>query len=153
MIKKIQEIFAKKKKEVLVEDPPGRTFKRVLTGDYFSCEKEGVDQKFIEISKQDKIDQIKTFELTPKFVRFSYEKNSFADVEDQKPLFAHVTFQKEVFAKKWNMLHVTEIAFTVRAANFEEFEEMAEVNLKTDFKDLTEVQYRGEERRDDKRRS
>ncbi|SFZ98292.1 hypothetical protein MNB_SV-5-1805 [hydrothermal vent metagenome] len=140
----LKKLFSKKKKET-IPDPPGRTFKRVLTGEYFSCEKEGIDDAFIEKSKQDKIDQISTLELKPKFVRFSYKKG--------KVNAAHVAFQKEVFAKKWNMIHITEMAFTVRVLNFEEFERMAGVDLKRDFKDLTEVAYKGEERRKEQRTS
>ena len=111
----------------------------------FSCEKEGIDNVLIERSKQDKIDQINTLELKPKFVRFSYEKGEISA--------AYVAFQKEVFAKKWNMLHITEMAFTIRASNFDEFESMSGVHLKTDFKDLTEVAYEGEERRKEQRTS
>ena len=143
MLKKFKKVFTKKKKQAVLSDPPGRTFKKVLTGEYFSCEKENVDQSFINKSKQDKIDQIKTLELVAKFVRFEYKKEELVS--------AYVSFQKEVFAEKWNMLHVTELAFTVRASNFEEFESMANVSLKEDFTDLTEVKYSGEERRNEQR--
>lgn len=146
MIKTIKKIFSKEKEEVTV-DPPGRTFKRVLTGDYFSCEKENADPSFIEKSKQDKIDQINTLALEPKFVRFNYKKESSGELDIQDALSAHVVFQKEIFAQKWNMIHITEISFTIRASNFEEFEKMSTFSLKEDFKDLTEIQYRGEERR------
>ena len=145
MIKKLKQIFVKKKQEDIVFDPPGRTFKKVLAGEYFSCEKENIDQDFIEKSKQDKIDQITTLELIPKFIRFEYK--------NEEPVLAHVSFQKEIFAKKWNMLHVTELSFTVRASNFDEFEARANVSLKKDFQDLTEVQYSGEERRKEVRPS
>ncbi len=142
MIKKIKSLFGTQKEEV-VSDPPGRTFKKVLTGDYFDGAKKDADA--IARSKQDKIDQIETLELLPKFLRFTYEK--------EEPISVHVAFQKEVFARKWNMIHVTEISFTVKASDFEEFEKMAGVSLKNDFKDLTEVHYEGKERRKGQRTS
>ncbi len=142
MIKKIKNLFGTQKEEV-VSDPPGRTFKKVLTGECFDGAKK--DAAAIARSKQDKIDQIKTFELLPKFVRFSYEKEELHS--------AHVAFQKEVFARKWNMIHVTEISFTVKSSDFEEFETMAGVSLKNDFKDLSEVHYEGKERRKGQRTS
>ena len=142
MIKKIKSLFGTQKEEV-VSDPPGRTFKKVLTGDYFDGAKKDADA--IARSKQDKIDQINTLELLPKFLRFTYEK--------EEPISVRVAFQKEVFARKWNMIHVTEISFTVKASDFEEFEKMAGVSLKNDFKDLTEVQYEGKERRQSQRTS
>jgi hypothetical protein len=142
MIKKIKNLFGTQKEEV-VSDPPGRTFKKVLTGDYFDGAKKDADA--IARSKQDKIDQIETLELLPKFLRFTYEK--------EEPVSVHVAFQKEVFARKWNMIHVTEISFTVKASDIEEFEKMAGVSLKNDFKDLTEVHYEGKERRKGQRTS
>ena len=142
MIKKLKEVFSKEEKEI-IEDPPGRTFKKVLVGEYFICEKEDADQDFVANSKQDKIDKIRILELKPKFVRFTYKS--------EKIFSAHVSFQKEVFAAKWNMVHITDLSFTVRALNFDEFEAMADVSLKDDFKDLTEVEYSGEERRNEKR--
>ena len=142
MIKKIKSLFGTQKEEV-VSDPPGRTFKKVLTGDYFDGAKKDADT--IARSKQDKIDQIETLELLPKFLRFTYEK--------EEPISVHVAFQKEVFARKWNMIHVTEISFTVKASDIEEFEKMAGVSLKNDFKDLTEVHYEGKERRKGQRTS
>ena len=144
MIKKIKSLFGTQKEEV-VSDPPGRTFKKVLTGECFEGGKKDAGEAAIARSKQDKIDQIETLELLPKFVRFSYEKEELVS--------AHVAFQKEVFARKWNMIHVTEISFTVKAEDFEEFEKMAGVSLTNDFKDLTEVQYNGKERRKGQRTS
>jgi len=144
MIKKIINLFNTHKEEI-VSDPPGRTFKKVLTGEFFSSEKEGVDEAFIEKSKQEKIDKINALELKPKFVRFTYKEGI--------PLCSHVAFQKEVFAKKWNMIHVTEISFSIKASDFEAFEKMAKVSLNNDFKDLTDVSYKGKERRKEQRTS
>ena len=143
MFKTIKNIFSKE--EEIITDPPGRTFKRVLTGDYFACEAHEVNDTEIAESKQSKIEQIRSLALEPKFLRFMYKKNEVESV--------HVAFQKEVFAKKWNMIHITEISFTVRAKNFEEFERMAGVSLKDDFNDLTEVHYDGKERRKEERES
>jgi hypothetical protein len=145
MIKKFKKIFSPKEKENIPADPPGRTFKKVLVGEYFLCEKEDADQNFIDKSKQDKIDKIRLLELKPKFVRFAYKKENVVS--------AHVSFQKEIFAEKWNMIHITDLSFTVRASHFEEFESMAAVSLKKDFKDLTEIEYEGEERRKTERSS
>ncbi len=145
MIKKIKNLLGKEKEEDLVKDPPGRTFKKVLTGEFFSSEQEGADEAFIQKSRQDKIDKINALELKPKFVRFAYKGDA--------PVSAHVAFQKEVFARKWNMIHITEISFTVKASDLEEFEKMAVVSLKNDFKDLTEVHYEGKERRKGQRTS
>ena len=145
MLKAIKSMFTGKKEEEVITDPPGRTFKRVLTGDYFVCEAPGADAAEIEESKQNKIEQIQSLGLEPKFVRFTYKKNEVVS--------AHVAFQKEIFAKKWNMIHITEISFAVREKNFEEFEKMAGVSLKDDFNDLTEVDYNGEERRKEERAS
>ena len=150
MIEIIKKILGLNPQEEKREDPPGRTFKKIVTGEYFSCEKENVDTEFILKMKKDKVEQIKSLELLPKFVRFEYAKKSADDLPKEIEL-AHVVFQKEVFAEKWNMVHVTEMTFSIRAENIGEFEEMAGVSLNNDFKDLTEVDYRGEERRAEKR--
>jgi len=89
-------------------------------------------------------------QLIPMFIRYSYNKNSSKEI-----LSVHVVFQKEVLAEKWNMVHVTEVSFIVNYVDFEEFEKMAGVSLKSDFRDLTPTentaQYSGEERRKEKR--
>ena len=151
MIKKIKRLLGIKEEEVIIADPPGRTFKRIHTGDYFSSEKADADPEMIARSKQNKIDQIKTWELKPKYIRFKYKQNISEDAEKDELLFAHVVFQKEVFAKKWNMLHVTEISFNVKGEDIEEFESMAEVKVNEDFIDLTEIHYGGVERRQKER--
>ena len=152
MIHIFKKILGLSSEEEKREDPPGRTFKKVLTGEYFSCEKENVDKKFILKMKKDKVEQIRSLELLPKFVRFEYAKKSADDLPKEIEL-AHVVFQKEVFAEKWNMVHVTEMAFSIRAENIGEFEEMSGVRLKEDFKDLTDVHYEGKERRKTQRTS
>ena len=147
MIKLFKKLFGIKEEKEVQADPPGRTFKRVLTGDYFGCEKNETDADKIIQPKQSKIEQIKELELIPMFIRYAHEKDSIVS--------AHVAFQKEVHAKNWNMTHVTEISFTVFSEDFDEFEEMAGVRLSEDFRDLTayekEGAYTGEERRKEKR--
>lgn len=153
MIKIIKNIFSKKKKKEYIADPPGRTFKRILTGRYFGCEDRTADLEKIAKAKQDKIDQIRELELIPMFLRYTYEKTK-EQTQDRKIVSAHVVFQKEIFAKKWNMIHITEISFTVNNIDFDEFEHMTGVNLKNDFRDLTpndDAPYQGEERREKKR--
>lgn len=152
--KMIKNLFVKKKKKEYVEDPPGRTFKRIDTGRYFGCERVVTDENRIAKAKQHKIDQIKALELAPMFVRYSYKKSNTSE-ESPKIISAQVVFQKEVLAKKWNMIHVTEVSFSVHAHEFDEFEKMAGVSLSKDFRDLSieekKEPYQGEERRKEKR--
>jgi len=142
----------RKKKDEEIPDPPGRTFKRIETGRYFGCESRVKDTQLIAEAKQRKIDQIKEMAMQAKFLRYTYDTT---DTEEVEPLEAHVVFQKEVLAAKWNMLHVTEISFIVRASDFNEFEEMSGFNLEKDFRNLSaeekEKPYTGEERRKAKR--
>ena len=147
----------KKKTKEYVPDPPGRTFKRVDTGRYFGCENVITDEERIAEAKQKKIDQIAKLKLIPMFIRYAYKNTIGTPTEDAHLEISsvHVVFQKEVLAKKWNMVHVTEISFTVNYADFEEFEKMSGVSLKSDFRDLTSYEkntpYKGEERRKEKR--
>lgn len=153
MIKSIKNIFTKKKEEY-TPDPPGRTFKRILTGRYFGCEDVTADAAKIAQAKKEKIDQIRELELLPKYIRYTYEKTK-EQTQDKKIVSAHVAFQKEVLAQKWNMIHVTEISFTVNYDDFDEFEQMSGVQLTKDFRDLTPnndaAAYQGKERRKKKR--
>ena len=152
MIEMLKNLFSKKQEEY-VPDPPGRTFNRVLTGRFFGCEDKNADEETIAQAKQEKIDQIQELELKPMFVRFTYKNASDDTVtdEDRHPVSAHVAFQKEVFAEKWNMVHVTEISFTVDSTEFDEFEKMAGVSLKNDFRDLTNTKFTGKDRRKENR--
>ncbi|NOR55695.1 MAG: hypothetical protein GQ531_05755 [Sulfurovum sp.] len=143
MKKLLKKIF-KKENDVQAElvDPPGRTFKRVLTSEYFHHADRDADCKMHQSSKECKISQITEHELMPMYVRYLYEGDS--------PISAHVAFQKEVFAEKWNMIHITEVSFNVNASDFSEFETMAKVTLENDFRDVTpkaSVEYEGEDRR------
>jgi len=153
MIEMFKKIFGKKKEQTDVPNPPGRTFNRILTGRYFGCSDVNADEDTIAKAKQEKIDQIKELELVPMFIRYSYEsKNKKGiDTEEDHPTSAYVAFQKEVFAEKWNMVHVTEISFTVLYADFDEFEKMAGVRLNDDFRDLSSTAFNGKDRRKEKR--
>jgi len=152
MIEMLKKLFGKKKEQTDIPTPPGRTFNRVLTGRVFGLEDVNADKEAIAKAKHEMIEQIKELELLPMFLRYSYEsKNKEMDRVENHPASVHVAFQKEVFAEKWNMVHVTEISFNVLNADFEEFEQMAGVSLSDDFRNLTSTTFNGEERRKEKR--
>ena len=153
MIEMLKNLFSKNKEEEYVPSPPGRTFKRILTGRYFGCEDPNADENKIAEAKQEKIDQIHELELLPMFIRYSYDERNKkgTDSEESHPTSVHVTFQKEVFAEKWNMVHVTEISFTVFYADFDEFEKMSGVSLTDDFRNLSSTTFNGKDRRKEKR--
>ena len=163
MIEIFQRLFGKKKEKEYVPDPPGRTFKRMETGRYFGCEDVNADESSVAKAKQRKIDKITEFGLVPMFTRYSYEDTSKnkrgiqagENHPDPEVSSVHVVFQKEVFAEKWNMTHVTEISFTVNRSDFDEFEKMSGVSLSDDFRDLTSygntAPFNGKERRKEKR--
>ncbi len=161
MLEIFKNLFGKKKEEEYVPDPPGRTFKRILTGKYFGCANLNADKISITKAKQRKIDQIAELELIPMFIRYSY-KDTYKrrarkgeDRSEPEVSSVHVVFQKEVFAEKWYMTHVTEISFTVNRFDFEEFEKMSGVSLNDDFRDLSSegnpAAFKGKERRKEKR--
>ncbi|MCW8822215.1 MAG: hypothetical protein OQK45_08285 [Sulfurovum sp.] len=153
MIEIFKKLFAKKKEKVYIPNSPGRTFNRILTGRYFGCEDENADEDSVAKAKQEKIDQIKELGLVPKFIKYSYDdaKQKDFQVEENDPISAHVAFQKEVFAEKWNMIHVTEISFTIFHTDFDEFEKMSGVNLSEDFRNLSSTTFNGKDRRKEKR--
>ena len=151
MIEILKSLFGKKEEaEEYIPDPPGRTFKRVLTGRYFGCENENTDEGSVVKAKQEKIDLITELELAPMFIRYSYKSRS-DQVADREVSSAYVVFQKEVSAEKWNMTHVTEISFVVFRVDFAEFEKMSGLSLENDFRDLTSEEnstpFSGRERR------
>lgn len=145
----LKNLFTKKQETEYIPNPPGRTFNQVLTGRYFGCENKNADETAIAAAKQEKIDQINELELVPMFVKYTYLNKK--DEEENHPHSAQVAFQKEVFAENWNMVHVTEISFTVLYDDFEEFEKMAGVSLSDDFRDLTSTTFHGKDRRKEKR--
>ena len=150
MIELFKNVFAKKKEKEYVPDPPGRTFKRILTGRCFGCENINANEDNIAKAKRGKIDQIQELGLKPMFIKYSYEDTK-EETNDKKISSAHVAFQKEVLAEKWNMIHVTEISFIVFRTDFEEFEKMSGLSLSKDFRDVTPADdtpaYQGVERR------
>ena len=155
MIKWLKKIFGKEE-EKRETDPPGRTFKRILTGEYFGLKDVDASDASVMTAKKDKIQKIKELELSPKFLRYALKKSLKQEAE---PVItaAHVVFQKEIFDEKWNMVHVTEVSFIVPKEEFSEFENMSGVSLKDDFRDLTEYNgekiYQGKERRKTERPS
>ena len=151
MMNIFKNLFKKKEKKVYIPDPPGRTFKRILTGDYFSNNSPALDEKNAQKSRESKIEQIKVLLLEPKFVRYRYKRSVNMEREIA---FIHVVFQKEELAEKWNMVHITEISFIVYPYELDLFEHMAGVSLENDFRDLTldeNKSYQGNERRKEPR--
>ena len=146
MLNFFKNIFSKKE-ETPEPEVPGRTFNRIITSKYFGCDEENStsDAEQIAKMKQSKINQINEFELEPKFLRYTYSKDG-GEIES-----AYVVFQKETTSQRGSMIHVTELAFTVRHHDFTEFETMAKISLEQDFRDLSNHQYNGEERRKEKR--
>ena len=134
MFEIFKNLFGGKKEKEYVPDPPGRTFNRVITGRYFGCEDVNADESSVAEAKQKKIDQITELGLLPMFTRYSYEdtrKNKReTQVKEDHP-------DIEVSAEKQNMVHVTEISFTVKRSDFDEFEQMSGVSLSDNFKDLS----------------
>jgi len=151
MIELFKTLFGKKKKKE-ISTPPGRTFNRILTGRYFGCEDVNADKIDIAKAKQEKIDKIKELGLTPMYIKYAYKDTNEKDSQTKEnyPISACVAFQKEVFAEKWNMVHVTEISFTLFKADFKEFEKMSGVSLE-DFRDLSSSEFNGTDRRKEKR--
>ncbi len=154
MLKIFKSLFSKNKEKEYVPNPPGRTFKRIDTGRYFGCEDVNADENSVVKAKQRKIKQITELELIPMFTRYSY-KDAHKNDPDPEVSSVHVVFQKEVFAEKWNMTHVTEISFIVNHSDFSEFEKMSGVSLSNDFRDLSSEKnstvHKGKERRKKKR--
>ncbi len=142
----LKKFFGGKREEKAVESP-GRTFKRILTGDYFGLRNPDASVETVQQAKQEKIDKIQELGLSPKFLRYARKK--MPGKEEERIVAAYVAFQKEEFDPKLNMVHVTEISFIVPSEEFNEFEEMAGVSLREDFRDLYEAEqtYKGEERR------
>ena len=150
MIKLLQKIFGRNRRDGKEPEVPARTFRRVLTGDYFGLRNTDATAEMIQTAKQEKIDQIRSLGLKPKYLRYA-RKKSIENPESADILAAHVVFQNEEYDEKLHMIHVTEISFIVPKKEFEEFEKMAEVNLQKDFRDLFKDEQehlsKGEERR------
>jgi len=123
------------------ETPPGRTFKRILTNEYFGLANTVTNPKLQKEAQERKITQINEHNLLPIYVTYHYEH--------KKIIAAKVAFQKEEHAKKWNMIHITEISFLLYLEDFKDFEVMTKTNLKENFIDVTpeHIDYEGIERR------
>ena len=148
MFGSLKKLFGIKEKHEEEKEKPGRTFRRVLTGDYFGLRNPDATPEAVQAAKQDKVDQIAALGLKPKFLRYA-RKRTVENPEEEVVTAVHVVFQKEEYDEKLHMVHVTEISFIVPKEEFEEFEQMAGVSLKDDFRDLYEAEqaYKGEERR------
>ena len=137
------------------EEKPGRTFRRVLTGDYFGLRNPDADAEAVQRAKEEKIRQIEALDLKPVYLRYSIRKGAGDTPQKEDIEAAFVAFQKEVFDPKLNMIHVTEISFIVPRDEFAQFEEMAGVSLEKDFRNLYETgkPYEGVDRRRKPRKS
>ena len=129
------------KQEGTKEEPPGRTFNQIITSQYFDPDEAASGTE----KKQGKIEQIAAYGLHPKFLRYRYGEDS-REIES-----AYVVFQKETTSRGGSMVHVSELAFTVKSNDFKTFETLAGVSLEKDFRDLTHYLYTGEERRKESR--
>ena len=146
MLNFLKKLFSKEE-EIAEPEQPGRTFNRIITSKYFGCDNENssADAEQVAKMKQSKIDQINEFGLEPRFIRYTYSPDG-TEIES-----AHIVFQKETTSQRGSMIHVTELAFTIRRDDFDEFEKMANVSFESDFRDLTDLKYNGKERRKEKR--
>ncbi len=152
MLKIFKELFSRPKEEQQDElQQQGRTFNRILTSKYFGLEDNKADKTLIAELKEKKIQQIKELELKPKFARYIYE-NEVDDYTTEKPIAIQVSFQKERYSRKRQMLHVSEMSFIVKSEDFDEFEKKLDINLVNDFKHLApENTFKGIERRKEQR--
>ena len=145
MLALVKKLLGKREPYRYEPDPPGRTYKKILTGQYFGGTTPHHNEQTRLASKENKIRLINEHQLLPATVRYTYKKE-FDDTlykvsNDQKDILsAYVVFQKEVFDEKWNMVHITELSFILYPHEFYEFESMANVSLKENFKDLTAFQ-------------
>jgi hypothetical protein len=148
MIALFKKFFDRKEEKKEEGEAPGRTFRRILTGDYFGLRNPDATAEMIASAKQEKIDQIRELGLTPKFLRY-VQKKTLESPDETVISAAHVVFQKEEYDEKLHMIHVTEISFLVSKEEFVEFEQMAGVSLEKDFRNLyeTDTSYQGKDRR------
>ena len=146
MLERLKKLFSAPKEEEPKESV-GRTFNRILTSKYFGLENDDADRALALELKKKKVDQIKALGLTPKFARYLYEKE-LESYTNEQPIALQVSFQKERYSQKRQMLHVSEMAFIVKLENFKEFEKMFNLSIEKDFIHLApEGSYQGEERR------
>ena len=65
----IKRIFKKEKENQNKEEVPGRTFKRILTGDYFGLRNPDADAEAVQKAKEEKIRKIHELGLKPVYLR------------------------------------------------------------------------------------
>ena len=151
----LKRLFANNEENKEEEEKPGRTFKRVLTGDYFGLRNPDADTEAVQRAKEDKIRQIEELGLKPVYLRYRLRKEAGETPQKEDIEAAYVAFQKEEYDPKLNMVHVTEISFIVSKDEFTEFEAMAGVSLENDFRNLYDnaKPYEGVDRRKKPRKS
>ena len=155
MFEVLKRMFGKKEANKSEEEAPGRTFKRILTGDYFGLRNSDAGEDAIQKAKEEKIRQIEEFGLKPAYLRYRLRKGAGESPQKEDIEAAYVAFQKEEYDPKLNMVHVTEISFIVSKDEFSEFETMAGVSLEKDFRNLYDngKPYDGVDRRKKPRKS
>ncbi len=155
MLGLLKRFFGKREEHEKEEEVPGRTFKRILTGDYFGLYNPDADEDAVQQAKEDKIRQIEALGLKPVYLRYRLKRGAGASRQKEDIEAAYVAFQKEEYDPKLNMVHVTEISFIVFRDEFEQFETMAGVSLEEDFRHLYDdgKPYKGVERRRKPRKS
>ena len=151
----LKRIFGKEEENQSEEEAPGRTFRRILTGDYFGLRNPDADDEAIQRAKEEKIRQIEELGLKPVYLRYRLRKGAGETPQKEDIEAAYVAFQKEEYDPKLNMVHVTEISFIVSKDEFVQFEEMAGVSLEKDFRNLYDngKPYEGVDRRRKPRKS
>ncbi len=151
----LKRIFGKKEENQSEEEAPGRTFRRILTGDYFGLRNPDAGEEAVQKAKEEKIRQIEELGLKPIYLRYRLGKGPGETPQKEDIEAAYVAFQKEEYDPKLNMVHVTEISFIVSKDEFTEFEAMAGVSLENDFRNLYDngKPYEGVDRRRKPRKS
>ncbi len=151
----LKRIFGKKENHKNEEEAPGRTFKRILTGDYFGLRNRDADAEAVQRAKKEKIRLVEELGLKPVYLRYRLGKGTGESPQKEDIEAAYVAFQKEEYDPKLHMVHVTEISFIVSKDEFAEFEEMAGVSLEKDFRNLYDngKPYEGIDRRKQPRKS
>ena len=155
MLEVLKRFFGKREEHKKEEEVPGRTFKRILTGDYFGLCNPDADASAVQEAKEEKIRQIEALGLKPVYLRYRLRRGAGASRQKEDIEAAYVAFQKEEYDPKLNMVHVTEISFIVPKEEFAQFEAMAGVSLEEDFRHLYDdgKPYAGVERRRKPRKS
>jgi len=128
------------------EEKPGRAFKRLMLGEYFGLQDKQAPKEAHQRAMQRKTNEIKRLQLKPAHLRYIRKTRIEKGEEHTYVAGAHVAFQKEEYNERWHMVHVTEVSFLVRAEEFDTFQTLCGVRFE-DFRDLTDFEYKGKERR------